>query len=181
MKLAMAVLAVMLFIPAAHADSSPPAPPLIDVTFTTTFTSISGATETMDGSFEWQEAETGLGYIPGTATASASGFLGNVDLITYPGDAYLAFFTTSGDEIDLYMDSNGIFMNGLFNLFDCVSIACDNAYPLDPGFAGKGATETDITQTIMQTPEPPMLAMVLVGILPLAFVRRRINPVDVRG
>jgi hypothetical protein len=166
-------LALLMFIPAARADSS--CPPVIDVTFTTTFTSISGATETMDGSFEWQEAETGLGYIPGTANASASGFLGNVDLITYPGDAYLAFFVTSGDEIDLYMSSSGIFLNGEFNLFDCVSVACDNAYPLDPGFAGKGATETTITQTIMQTPEPPPFAMTLLGLLPLILINRRLR------
>jgi hypothetical protein len=169
-------LAIVMFIPAAHADDIYPPPPIIDVTFTTTFTSITGATETMDGTFEWQEEDEGLGYIPGTAVITSSGgFLGSFDSIDYPDDGYLAFFTPSGDEIDLYMESVGIFMNGNFNLYNCVTVACDNAYPLDPGFAGKSPTEATITQTIMQTPEPPLFAMMLLGLLPLILIKRRLR------
>jgi hypothetical protein len=171
MKIAMAVLAVLMFLPAAHADGTPPS--IDDVTFTAVFTSVSGATETLTGSFEYEITGSFENVVPGTGQVSGSGFLGNFtgpEDLESPG-GYIAFYDLLGDEVDMYLfDVVGDSARMSLFLWGCVSEACQAAIA-DPGYAGNGPTSE--TFTISAMPEPPMLAMLFLGILPLALLSRR--------
>jgi hypothetical protein len=176
MKLALAALAVLMFIPAAHADSSPPPP--LEVTFSDTFLSDAGPTETLSGSFEWQpgfDGENGF-IILSTAQDSSSGFLGPLGL---PQDifsgGFYAFDGQNGAEIDLFLVPSGntgltgnFFMFGCHSSIDCLGSVSSNG--TNPAAFQSPESETF---TVSAMPEPSLLAMLLLGILPLAFVRRR--------
>jgi hypothetical protein len=177
-RITLVILAALIFLPAAHADGAPPNTSIDDVTFTAVFTAANGATETLTGSFEYEIPDFAENpfMVPGTGQATGSGFLGSLsdpqDLEAEAG--FIAFFDTGGDEIGMFLrDFESLPPVVNVFLFGCVSAACDAAYPTDAGFEGKAPTSFTFSATPMQTPEPPLLAMMFLGILPLAFVRRR--------
>jgi opacity protein-like surface antigen len=170
MKLAMAVLAVLMLIPAAKADSSPP--PLY-VTFTDVFTGPSGETETFSGSFEYQPGEDGT-IVPGTVLDFANGFLGNA--VLQPIEIGTGYYNLSGSgiEIDLFMVPEGdTGLIGNFYLYGCYSTDCYGT--LGPNGTNPGAYEypESETFTVSAIPEPPMLAMMLAGLLSLTLIKRK--------
>jgi hypothetical protein len=174
MKLAIAALAVLMFIPAAKADSSPPPP--LEVTFTDVFTGPSGETETFSGSFEWQPVPIGGVIIPGSVQDSASGFLGNSTLTL--DTSVLNAFLGPGIEIDMFLlptvlPNGSIDLSGSFFLFGCYSTDCFGS--LLPNGTNPGAYEFPESATFSASamPEPSLLAMLFLGILPLAFIKRR--------
>ena len=157
-----------LFATAARADGD--FAPIDAVTFTAVFTSVSGATETFDGSFEWSQAPEDGGLVAGTGEISAAGFLGTFTGPGQPDASYLRYNGEFGDEIDLYLVGNLSQFN--FALFDCFSVECFDAYPTDAGFAGKAPTSATLTVTPLGMPEPASLSMLFAGLLGIATVSK---------
>jgi hypothetical protein len=177
MKLAIAVLAVLMFIPAARADSVS--------TFTATNIVIPGldGNETVNVTLQWDDTTNSL--VPGTMDLSTAGPLSGFVLTFVDPEGTLFNWTTSGGEV-LQIDGNnegsstagplpnpGTYSPALLDI-TCIPTAC-----LSDGFsAGCNACQIGISGTFIvteavQAPEPPILAMMLLGILPLAFIGRR--------
>lgn len=177
-QMALAVLAVLMFIPAAHADGAPTDPNYL-VTFTTVFTSVTGATETLSGTLELEYSMEAGGYVldPGTGQVISSGFLGTFTEPVQQDAAYIALFGGAGcnefchaDEIDLYFYGPPTdFTQFQFELFTCATVACVDAYPgPESGFFAGGDTTYSVTALV---PEPSVLMMVLAGLLSLAAIK----------
>src|ERR1700733_1026888 len=158
-KAFLGLVAIALFATAAKADGA--SAPIDEVTFTAVFTSVSGATETISGNFEWSQSPIDGGLIYGTTAVSASGFLGTFTGPGQPDPSYIDYIGQFGDEIDLYL--NGNLSQYEFALFDCFSIQCFEAYPTDAGFAGKPPTSSTLTVTPLGMPEPASLSMLFAG------------------
>jgi hypothetical protein len=188
--------ALILFLPAAHADGTDGADALFEWTFSLTFvgdnacgTNGSGigtspCVETVNGSFEVGIFQNGLGFgfIDGTgsvtSTGPLSGFtccdgeLGSGDFVELLGPAEFDIKQFSG--ITGSEPPPGVYPGG-GDIFVCPAGTCADDFfsgvpqtmNSDSGPQGFG------TFTIREMPEPPMLAMMLLGVLPLAFIRRR--------
>jgi hypothetical protein len=106
---------------------------------------------------------------------SASGFLGTFTLtLTEIGSGYDAFFGPAGAEIDLFMVPEGdTGLIGNFYLYGCYSTDCYGT--LGPNGTNPGAYEypESETFTVSAIPEPPMLAMMLAGLLSLTLIKRK--------
>ena len=175
MKLGIAVLS-LFFVSVAHADGAPSDPNYI-ITFTTVFTSVTGSTETLSGSFDYIFSAEADGYIldPGTGNITSSGFLGTFTDPVQDFASYMAFFGTYGDEIDLYLYGPPTDLNQFaFYLYNCASVECDDAYPSDSGYGGKPATGTtySVVDPPSSVPEPASWAMLAMGLIGLAVVKR---------
>lgn len=168
-KAFLAFAGLVLFATAARADSAP----IDEVTFTAVFTSVSGATETISGNFEWSQSPIDGGLIFGTTAVSASGFLGTFTGPGQPNASYIDYIGQFGDEIDLYL--NGDLSQYEFALFDCFSVQCFEAYPTDAGFAGKPPTSSTLTVTPLGMPEPASLSMLFAGLLGLFAISKHRN------
>ena len=162
----LAFAGLVLFAASAHADSAP----IDEVTFTAVFTSVSGATETISGNFEWSQSPIDGGLIYGTTSVSASGFLGTFTGPGQPSQSYIDYIGQFGDEIDLYLVGNLSQFD--FALFDCFSVQCFAAYPTDAGFAGKPPTSATLTVTPLGMPEPASLSMLFAGLLGIAALSK---------
>jgi hypothetical protein len=60
------------------------------------------------------------------------------------------------------------------NLFDCVSVQCDDAYGAEAGFSGKSPTSETLTVT-PQVPEPNSLILLAAGIGFVGLLRRSLT------
>lgn len=172
-RITLVILAALIFLPVAHADSAPPNTPIDDVTFTAIFTGANGATETVTGSFEWSNIVFEEGMVPGTSQVSGSGFMGNF-IGPGIGFGYIPFFGSFGDEIDLlfnYEDPADT-PNFFFNIFGCNSVECNDAYPGNNGFEGNGPSSETFTVT-PQVPEPNSLILLAAGIALVGLLRLR--------
>jgi hypothetical protein len=169
-QIAVAALAILMFIPAAHADSSPPPP--LEVTFTDTFLSDAGPTETLSGSFEWQPGADGY-IIPSTAQDSGSGFLGAFGHpCLSPAVNTMLFYGANGAEIDLFTSPQGdtgltgnFYIYGCYSSADCFGLIGSNAYEFP-------ASETF---TVSSIPEPGTWLLLMTGIVALVGLQRRFN------
>jgi hypothetical protein len=190
--------ALILFLPAAHADGTDGADALFEWTFSLTFvgdnacgTNGSGVgtspcVETFNGAFETGIFQNGLGFglIDGTGSLTSTGPLSGIGCCdgTFLADANFVELLGNGIEFDISQESGvigsepppGVYPGGGL-IFTCAAGPC-----ADDFFSGVPQTMNDDsgpqgfgTFTIRELPEPPMLPMMLLGILPLAFVRRR--------
>jgi len=173
-RIALAVLATLTFIPTLCADSAPPNT-IEEVTFSATWISVSGTTETISGSFEWNDNPNDVGLLPGTMQASGSGFLGNVVGAEFQSNVvFIPFIFSTGDDMYLYLSAD--LDADLFNILECVSAQCDNAFGADAGFAGKSPDSSSFTFNAVPTPEPSGFALTLLGLVPLALITWRSRP-----
>jgi hypothetical protein len=197
-KIILGLAAVLiLFLPAAHADGTEGADALFEWTFSITFvgsnacgTNGSGigtspCVETFNGSFEvgiFQNGE-GFGYIDGTGSVTSTGPLsGFTCCVGELGSGDFVELLGGGVEFDISGGPNigtepppGTYPGGGV-LFTCPVGTCANDFfsgGVPPIFNDDGPPFGTGTFTIRELPEPPMLAMLFLGILPLAFVRRR--------
>jgi hypothetical protein len=186
---------LILFLPAARADGGGA---IFDWTFNLTFvgdnacgTNGSGVgtspcVETFNGSFEVGIFQNGLGFgfIDGTGSVTSTGPLsGFTCCVGELGSGDFVELLGGGAEFDIEADSGvtgfepppGIYpASGV--LFTCPIGTCANDFfsgNVPPIFNDDGPPFGTGTFTIREIPEPPMLAMMLAGILPLAFIRRR--------
>ena len=185
---------LILFLPAARADGGGA---IFDWTFNLTFvgdnacgTNGSGVgtspcVETFNGSFETQSFSDPLTivYVVGSGSVTTTGPLSGFVCCLAPdfsADGVLEMFG-DGTEFDLGTGTSAGTQpppgthEDVGNIFTCPAGTCaDDFFSGVPqqlnnehGPFGFG------TVTIREMPEPPMLAMMLLGILPLALVRRR--------
>ncbi len=186
MKLAMAVLAVLMFASVVKADSTS----IWNVTGTVTIPgngSCGGCSETIDFSLDMEfptPTDTlSLGYspfdpfvIPGTVNVTSSGPLP-------PAGNGAGFSTTDssigfGDGISFFLFGEG---DGDAFLYDCSAAVCGTDFAFtnaDYGYTGSAI----YTETLVTAPEPATWAMLLVGIAlvglfssPAYMFRRRIS------
>ncbi|MGD0403447.1 MAG: hypothetical protein ABSB66_09630 [Candidatus Acidiferrales bacterium] len=188
--------ALILFLPAARADGSDGT--IFAWTFNLTFigdnacgpsgsgVGTSPCVETFNGSFETEYTLDGLelGYVVGsglvTTTGPLSGF-GCCYAPSYSADGVLEMFGSGGTEVDLGTGTIAFVQpppgthEDVGTIYTCPAGTCANDF-----FSGVPQLFNNLngpygfgTVTIREMPEPPMLAMMLLGILPLAFVRRR--------
>jgi hypothetical protein len=196
MKLAMAALALLLLGSAsvARADGSGG-----DVLFEWTVSNLtfvgdnacavsgsgtgtSPCIETFNISFEVDQADFTFNVVPGTESFKSSGPISGLGCCTdLLAEAGFAEISGGGAEFDFGpvmllqtpLQIGTYAINGV--IFKCPAGTC-----ADDFFSGIPVTENNLnppfgsgTLTISAMPEPPMLAMMFLGILPLAFVRRR--------
>jgi hypothetical protein len=182
MKLAIAVLAVLLFLPAAHADSVPAT--FYDVTGTVVMPGLNGAMETLTFSFEVEVAandgqplqgETFPTLVPGTLDMSSTGPLITFDsetLIGSSGDHSLEFVNSVGDQIDIawgfeypYLPTGDVSW-----FYWCTNdAACaDFGGPFDNGAGPFGSAEVNVALV----PEAGMLVMLALGMLGISAYRK---------
>jgi hypothetical protein len=140
--------------------------------------------ETFNGSFETEEFQLPLGveFVDGTGSVTTTGPLSGFDCCDAPSfgaDGVLQMPSGNG-EFDFGAlapggsePPPGIY--GVFGgFFSCAAGTCANDF--NNGVPVQIMSELDVipgTITIREMPEPPMLAMMFLGILPLTFVRRR--------
>jgi hypothetical protein len=167
-QLAMAVLAVLMFIPAAHADSTS----IWNVTGTVTIPgngSCGGCSETIDFSLdiEFPTPTDTLSpsyspfdpfVIPGTVTAAYSGPL--------PPSGDSAGFSTIdssinfGDGISFFLSGEG---DGDAYLYDCSEAVCGTDFAFTDAYYGYRGSAF-YAETLVTAPEPATWAMLLAGI-----------------
>jgi hypothetical protein len=196
-KMILGLAAVLiLFLPAAHADGT--AGSISDWTFSLTFvgdnacgTNGSGVgtspcVETFNGAFQTQYTldDLELGYVAGsgsvTTTGPLSGFGCCFDL-SYSATGALEMFGNGGTEFDLFTGTQSFVQpppgthEDAGVIFTCPAGTCaDDFFSGVPHLINNEDGPFGFgTVTIRNMPEPSTLAMMFLGILPLAFIRRR--------
>ena len=190
MKIAMAVLAVLMFISTAHADSTTS---IWNVTGTATIPgngSCGGCSETINFSvdieFPTPLDTLSLSYIPfdpftipGTLNITSSGPLSPFTGAGFSSiDSSLGFGNAAGDGISFFLFGEG---DGDAFLYDCIEAVCGTDFAFtdaDYGYMGSA----NFTETLVTAPEPATWAMLLAGIAllglfssPAYMFRRRIS------
>jgi hypothetical protein len=186
MKIAMAVLAVLIFISTAHADSTTS---IWNVTGTVTIpgnASCGGCSETIDFSLD-MEFPTPLDtlsfsyspfdpfVIPGTVNVTSSGPLSP---FTGAGFSTIDSSIGFGDGISFFLFGEG---EGDAFLYDCSEAVCGTDFAFTDAFYGYLGS-ANYTETLVTAPEPSTWAMLLAGIAlvglfssPAYMFRRRIS------
>jgi hypothetical protein len=193
-KIILGMAAVLiLFLPAAHADGS--GDMLFELTISNLIwvgdnacgvggsgTGTSPCIETFNISFEVEQSVFTFGIVPGTVSFASSGPISGLGCCAdFLAEAGFGEIGGGGTEFDFEPEipSATLLHPGTFGvtgvIFTCPAGTCANDF-----FNGVPAFENNLnppfgsgTLTISAIPEPPMLPLMLLGILPLAFVRRR--------
>jgi hypothetical protein len=199
-----AVFIGLVFIPAAHADSSPSSTlyqyTLSDITFVGNNACGGPCVETFSVSFELDYVDGYGSIVPGTSSIVASGPLTN--LTCCEADWNGGYIVVGTDQTDIHnldygaefdivaeapipgTNTNFVEMysctNGTCSADFCTSETCSYAdaygYPI---CFNCGIEPQSGTITIAAVPEPPLFALTLAGLLPLALVKRGFE-LDVR-
>jgi hypothetical protein len=181
MKLALAALAILMSIPAAHADGTP-----AGATLQFTITADFGTYADFNASFEMVNngsaitcdlspivgpCEGGaLDLIPGTLTFSSVGTLGAFTLSTFgggggPGD--LSWVDSTGDIInDEFLAGNYWEEPGTYSPYSAVDLYCylGCGFPIE-----EGVFTYDGSVIVTEVPEPKSSALLLLGMVGLLF------------
>jgi PEP-CTERM motif len=190
MKIAMAVLAVLMFISTAHADSTTS---IWNVTGTATIPgngSCGGCSETINFSvdieFPTPLDTLSLSYIPfdpftipGTLNITSSGPLSPFTVSGFSSiDSTLNFGNGERDDIAIFLFAEG---DGDAVLFNCPEAVCGTDFAFTDDFYGYLGS-ANFTETLVTAPEPATWAMLLAGIAlvglfssPAYMFRRRIS------
>jgi hypothetical protein len=186
-KLAMAALtiAVLIFIPAARADSVS--------TFTATNVVIPGGdgNETINVTFQFDDTTGTL--VPGTMNLSTTGPLSGFVLTFVASEGDLFNWTSPGGEL-LQIDGNnegsstagplpdpGTYSTALLDIA-CLETTCENDGFTNGGDGSQQGVSGTFIVTVAETPEPGTWSMLLAGIAlvglfssPAYMLRRRIS------
>jgi hypothetical protein len=196
MKKMILVLAavLILFLPTARADGSNDA--FFEWTFNLVFVGdnvcgpngagvgTSPCVETFNGSFETGIFQNGVGFgfVDGTGSVTTTGPLSGFfccEAPSFSADGVLQMPSGNGEfDFEAAVAAGTEPPPGTYGVaggfFSCAAGTCANDF--NNGVPVQMMSELNLIPgaiTIREIPEPPMLAMVLLGVLPLAFVRRR--------